>query len=64
MSDESNELLNDADLAKEEQEEAPKDALLQSILKPTCDLCGAPMVEWHCRMMCPGCGYQRDCSDP
>ena len=40
------------------------DALLQSILKPKCDLCGSLMLEWHCRMMCPMCGYQRDCSDP
>jgi hypothetical protein len=41
-----------------------KDELLQSIIKPKCDLCGSLMLEWHCRMMCPMCGYQRDCSDP
>jgi hypothetical protein len=29
-----------------------------------CDLCGAPMIEWHCRIICTFCGYQRDCSDP
>ncbi|HSJ26064.1 MAG TPA: hypothetical protein VK929_15405 [Longimicrobiales bacterium] len=29
-----------------------------------CDLCGAPMEEWHCRIICTFCGYQRDCSDP
>jgi hypothetical protein len=29
-----------------------------------CDLCGAPMLEWHCRIICTYCGYQRDCSDP
>lgn len=29
-----------------------------------CDLCGAVMIEWHCRLVCPACGYQRDCSDP
>jgi hypothetical protein len=29
-----------------------------------CDLCGAPMKEWHCRIICNHCGYQRDCSDP
>lgn len=46
-------------------EEVPKkDELLQSIVKPKCDLCGTLMLEWHCRMMCPMCGYQRDCSDP
>lgn len=31
---------------------------------PRCDLCGAPMKEWHCRLICTACGYQRDCSDP
>jgi len=29
-----------------------------------CDLCGAPMLERHCKLVCTGCGYQRDCSDP
>jgi glycine/D-amino acid oxidase-like deaminating enzyme len=31
---------------------------------PHCDLCGAAMHEFHCRIICPSCGYQRDCSDP
>lgn len=31
---------------------------------PTCDLCGAPMIDRHCKLACPTCGYQRDCSDP
>lgn len=35
-----------------------------SVDDPRCDLCGAPMKEWHCRIICTGCGYQRDCSDP
>lgn len=29
-----------------------------------CDLCGGAMYERHCRIVCPHCGYQRDCSDP
>ncbi len=29
-----------------------------------CDICGAEMFERHCRILCPNCGYQRDCSDP
>jgi hypothetical protein len=29
-----------------------------------CDICGAAMVEIHCRIVCFRCGYQRDCSDP
>ena len=30
----------------------------------TCDLCGAPVLERHCKILCLNCGYQRDCSDP
>jgi len=30
----------------------------------TCEVCGAAMVERHCKIVCPRCGYQRDCSDP
>lgn len=41
-----------------------RDALLQSILQPKCDLCGSSMTEFHCRLICRACGYQRDCSDP
>jgi ribosomal protein L37E len=29
-----------------------------------CDRCGETMYEFHCRIICPRCGYQRDCSDP
>lgn len=29
-----------------------------------CDLCGRPMTERHCKLVCANCGYQRDCSDP
>ncbi len=29
-----------------------------------CDLCGAPMLEQNCKIVCLNCGYQRDCSDP
>jgi glycine oxidase len=29
----------------------------------TCDLCGAQMYEVHCKLVCPACGYKRDCSD-
>jgi hypothetical protein len=31
---------------------------------PLCDLCGAPMRESHCKLVCDQCGYTRDCSDP
>jgi carbonic anhydrase/acetyltransferase-like protein (isoleucine patch superfamily) len=29
-----------------------------------CDLCGGPVLERHCKILCLACGYQRDCSDP
>lgn len=29
-----------------------------------CDLCGAAMLGRHCKLVCGGCGYTRDCSDP
>ena len=28
-----------------------------------CDLCGAAMYEVHCKLICPACGYKRDCTD-
>ena len=30
----------------------------------TCELCGGPTVERHCKVVCLNCGYKRDCSDP
>ena len=30
----------------------------------TCDICGQRMSERHCKIICPNCGYTRDCSDP
>jgi ribosomal protein L37E len=29
-----------------------------------CDRCGERMYESHCKIICPNCGYLRDCSDP
>lgn len=29
----------------------------------SCPICGLEMDPWHCRELCPGCGYQIDCSD-
>lgn len=29
-----------------------------------CDLCGNPMLNLHCKLICEQCGYKRDCSDP
>ncbi|MEK6852027.1 MAG: hypothetical protein AABY30_05770 [Candidatus Thermoplasmatota archaeon] len=30
----------------------------------TCDICGAPAFELHCKVICRRCGYTRDCGDP
>ncbi len=30
----------------------------------SCDICGGPMVERKCKIICTNCGYTRDCSDP
>lgn len=29
-----------------------------------CNVCGEQMQEIHCKIICPRCGYTRDCSDP
>jgi len=29
-----------------------------------CELCGGPILERHCKVLCLTCGFQRDCSDP
>ena len=29
-----------------------------------CELCGGPVLERDCKIVCLKCGYQRDCSDP
>jgi hypothetical protein len=29
-----------------------------------CEICDAEMYGLHCKLICPNCGYRRDCSDP
>jgi hypothetical protein len=29
-----------------------------------CECCGTRMYDHHCKIVCPNCGYKRDCSDP
>jgi ribosomal protein L37E len=29
-----------------------------------CELCGTVMYDHSCKIVCPNCGYKRDCSDP
>lgn len=36
----------------------------QTIPEEKCEVCGAEMFGLHCKLICPNCGYRRDCSDP
>jgi rubrerythrin len=47
--------------AMDERESRPS-AIRESIY--VCDCCGERMEERHCKLVCPRCGYARDCSDP
>jgi hypothetical protein len=29
-----------------------------------CWICGAAILERHCKIVCQNCGFTRDCSDP
>jgi ribosomal protein S27AE len=29
-----------------------------------CEICGTLMYDHNCKIVCPNCGYKRDCSDP
>lgn len=29
-----------------------------------CEVCESEMYGLHCKLICPNCGYRRDCSDP
>jgi uncharacterized Zn finger protein (UPF0148 family) len=31
---------------------------------PLCWVCGGPVIEHHCKIVCQVCGFTRDCSDP
>ncbi len=47
-----------------DKEQAPQasDALQPS--GEDCEICGTEMYGLHCKLICPNCGYRRDCSDP
>ena len=30
----------------------------------SCELCGGPVLDRHCKVVCLNCGFHRDCSDP
>jgi len=48
--------------ARENMEMPASEALEFS--EEECELCGAEMFGLHCKLVCPNCGYRRDCSDP
>ena len=35
-----------------------------TISELACELCGGPVLDRHCKIVCLTCGFQRDCSDP
>ena len=36
----------------------------REIVVERCEACGTGMYGLHCKLVCPNCGYKRDCSDP
>jgi ribosomal protein L37E len=47
--------------------EPPEQAQATERLQPSgeeCEVCGTEMYGLHCKLVCPNCGYRRDCSDP
>lgn len=36
----------------------------EAALGERCEVCGSEMYGLHCKLVCPNCGYRRDCSDP
>ncbi|MDX6380060.1 MAG: hypothetical protein QOI57_1084 [Rubrobacteraceae bacterium] len=47
--------------------EGNKEARVSEVLEASveeCELCGTEMFGLHCKLICPNCGYRRDCSDP
>jgi hypothetical protein len=46
---------------QKQQEQIPK---TPQPLGEECEICGTEMFGLHCKLVCPNCGYRRDCSDP
>jgi hypothetical protein len=47
----------------EEREETKGSEILE-VSGEECEKCGTEMFGLHCKLICPNCGYRRDCSDP
>jgi hypothetical protein len=44
-----------------QQKEAPE---AQEPSGEDCEVCSSEMYGLRCKLVCPNCGYRRDCSDP
>ena len=51
-------ILQEMDEEQTQTSEAPQPA------GEDCEVCGTEMYGLHCKLVCPNCGYRRDCSDP
>ena len=51
---------------RDSEEKAPPGARPEALapVSEECELCGSEMFGLHCKLVCPNCGYKRDCSDP
>jgi rubrerythrin len=36
----------------------------REVFAERCEACGTAMYGLHCKLVCPNCGFKRDCSDP
>ena len=48
----------------DETKEAEETQAYEAPSGEECEVCGAQMFGLHCKLVCPNCGYRRDCSDP
>lgn len=46
------------------QAENEREAAESGAYEGECEVCGYRMYGLHCKIICPNCGYRRDCSDP
>ena len=54
-------------ILQEMDEEKTQQAQMGEASQPAhedCEVCGTEMYGLHCKLVCPNCGYRRDCSDP
>ena len=47
-----------------EQELSARGTGPRGVTQPLCDICGHPLAQRNCKLICTNCGFRRDCSDP